>query len=172
MDMSFEWHTRDEKLLVVDYWWNVQRGLCCLCGELMLPYHRDKTTHPFRATIEHLVPRREGGPNTVGNVKLAHGMCNHALGALWQQNQERRKNGLPPISDEQALRYAASKHSLSGYYLANKNYGKSLREQLGDVEHDRRRSANVARNLQHPKARRMTAVETAQWLAAQGIRGS
>lgn len=107
MDMNFKWTTRSDKLLVVEYWWEEQQGLCCLCGEPMNPYRRQHTSDPDAATIEHLIPRRENGPNTAGNVRLAHGRCNHALGALWERNRHRAANGLPPLTEKWALSSAA-----------------------------------------------------------------
>lgn len=106
MEMDFAWHTRDEKLLVVKFWWEKQERKCCICGEEMMPYHRDGTRDPMRATLEHLIPKRENGPNTVANVRLAHAACNHALGALWEQNRQRKASGLPPIPDQWAINSA------------------------------------------------------------------
>lgn len=85
MDPNFEWTTREEKLLVIDYWWEEQGKLCCICGEEMEPYKRQGTHNPKAATVEHLIPKRDNGPNTVGNIRLAHAFCNHTLGALWSR---------------------------------------------------------------------------------------
>lgn len=105
MDMNFEWHTRAEKLLVVAYWWKEQKAKCCICQCPMLPYLREHTSDPNRATVEHLIPRRDSGPNTAGNVRLAHARCNHALGALWGINKQREKYGKAPLSQEWALKH-------------------------------------------------------------------
>ena len=157
MDMNFKWTTRAEKLLVVDYWWKEQRGCCCLCGEIMKPYSRQHTSDPDAATIEHLIPRRENGPNTAGNVRLAHGLCNNALGALWQQNQHRKVLGLPPLTEKWALASASGRQR-----------AKLLpAPQMTPEEVAARRE----RGSMH-RARRMTAIETARWLTAQGVRGA
>lgn len=109
MSPDFEWHTRDEKLQVVAYWWEQQGGRCCLCHHIMKPYSRQHTTDQEAATIEHLIPRRDGGRNVVGNVRLAHGRCNHALGALYEQNRQRAKLGKPQISAKEAITNAAGR---------------------------------------------------------------
>lgn len=105
MDFDFEWRTREEKLDVVRYWWREQRGICCICNDPeqpMEPY--SQTAHsPWAASIEHLIPRRDNGPNTVGNVRLAHRWCNNVLGALWQINKNREEQNLPPLSEKWAL---------------------------------------------------------------------
>jgi len=104
MDPDFVWTTREEKLLVVAYWWHQQEGRCCICSLPMLPYKRQETKDRDRATVEHLIPRRDGGPNTVANIRLAHASCNHALGGLWSINQVRAASGLEPLDREWALR--------------------------------------------------------------------
>lgn len=98
MDPDFEWRTRAEKLLVVAYWWKEQEGKCCICHEPMEPYHRDAGKNPNAASIEHLVPKRDKGPNTVGNVRLAHRHCNNRLGGQWAENEWRKlvEAGLAP----------------------------------------------------------------------------
>lgn len=103
MDPNFEYRTRDEKLQVVAYWWKEQSRLCCICGTIMLRYHRDASREPLRATIEHLIPKRDDGPNTVRNVRLAHAICNYALGSLWQINRDREAQGYPLFSEQEAL---------------------------------------------------------------------
>ena len=104
MEMDFTWTTRAEKLLVVAYWWDQQHGLCCICSEKMEPYHRDAGRNPNAASIEHLIPRRENGPNTAGNVRLAHRSCNNEMGALWAENQHRASKGLPLLTDRKAVK--------------------------------------------------------------------
>jgi 5-methylcytosine-specific restriction endonuclease McrA len=85
MDPSFEWTTKTEKLRVIAYWWKEQGGKCCLCGLKMLKYGGGLENS---ATVEHVIPKRENGPNTVGNVRLAHARCNHVAGALWEQRRQ------------------------------------------------------------------------------------
>lgn len=113
MDPNFEWRTKEDKERVVNYWWTEQRMLCCLCGKQMQPYLGEGDTHPLRATIEHLIPRRENGPNTVANVRLAHALCNNTLGQQWERNRHLVERGLPPVSDTVALK------SAWGSYYAN-----------------------------------------------------
>jgi hypothetical protein len=204
MDMNFHWTTRSEKLQVVAYWWEEQKGKCCICFKPMEPYKRQNTPHPQAATIEHLIPRRENGPNTVGNVRLAHAWCNHALGGLWMQNQHRALKGLPPLTQEQALggemqRKSAlsrpTKRSIrfhkddvfapeSPYYnlwvaWKAEREAKELRKFYQErVSLPRGATLTpeyqqlIGRHITQKKAFRMTATETAQWLAKQGVRGA
>lgn len=105
MDPNFKWTTRDQKLDVVRYWWREQRAICHLCKDRenpMEPYEQAGVS-PWAASIEHLVPKRDNGPDTVGNVRLAHRWCNNVLGALWKQNQDRAVLGLELISEHWAL---------------------------------------------------------------------
>lgn len=105
MDMDFVWTTRDQKLAVVRYWWREQREICWICKDRenpMEPYAQAAFS-PWAASIEHLIPKRDNGPDTAGNVRLAHVWCNNALGALWQTNRDREALGLPAISEKQAL---------------------------------------------------------------------
>lgn len=106
MDLDFIWRNRAEKLLVVAFWWEQQQAKCCLCHEEMEPYARDQNTNPLAASIEHLIPKRDNGPDRVGNVRLAHVLCNGALGSLWQHNNHRAENGLPPLTEEWAINRA------------------------------------------------------------------
>lgn len=220
MDMNFEWHTRAEKLLVVAYWWKEQDGKCCICQTSMLPYKREHTNDPSRATVEHLIPRRDSGPNTAGNVRLAHAKCNHALGALWSVNQQREKYGQTPLSREWALESGARLKS-NGWkkrpklpqqsafalmtaeendrrireYIAKKtpkhgvswNAGNALSlprgatlmpEYLDKIaltgpDAKTRMNAKAASDqMKGRRAQKMTPIETARWLTAQGIRGA
>lgn len=198
MDPEFEWHTRDEKLRVVAYWWTEQEMKCCICGDKMEPYHRDATAHPLRATIEHVIPRRDGGPNTVKNVRLAHALCNHTLGQQWERNRQRAERGLGPISDEEALASAwgnyyartpdelltpierakreAAKHSNNGKKPKQPgvswNAGNAISLPRGATlipEHQKALGIVVKNRIAKPK---MSARETARWLAESGVRGA
>jgi hypothetical protein len=203
MDMNFEWHTRAEKLCVVSYWWKEQDGKCCMCHTPMEPYHRDAGRNPNAASIEHLIPRRDNGPNTVGNVRLAHRSCNNEMGALWAENQHRVNLGFPPISEGEArTRRRTPKPKSEPLPRFNKRchypreslhyeaWIKWLDEQaakkargvawcaLNAVSLPRGATllpeykGIVEKQLKSRVARKMTAIETAQWLAAQGIRGA
>jgi hypothetical protein len=178
MDMNFKWHTRAEKLLVADYWWNEQRGLCCLCGDLMKPYSRQHTTDPDAATFEHLIPKRDSGPDTVGNVRLAHATCNNALGAHWERNRQRALAGLPLIPENNALRTAIG--------IRRKRLDQSDQPPAAQsfVPLDKRlvslpRGATLLPtykghmgNVPRAPKQKTTAIETARWLTQQGIRGA
>jgi hypothetical protein len=53
---------------------------CWICGggiDFTLPRTQKSTEHPFSATVDHVVQRSEGGPNTPDNLRLAHKTCNH-----------------------------------------------------------------------------------------------
>jgi hypothetical protein len=198
MDPNFEWHTRDEKLLVVDYWWKEQRGLCFLCGELMKPFKRQHSTDPDAATVEHVIPRRENGPNTAGNVRLAHASCNNVLGALWEQNRHRAIMGLPPISEKQALASAAGNRrakakpqpQMTPLEQARSHVDKALdkvERKAKGVKWCAQNAVSLPRGATllpgyhglisgkitvTKKATKMTPIEVARWLAQQGIRGA
>lgn len=201
MDMNFEWHTRGEKLRVVDYWWKEQEGKCCICHNEMQPYHRDAGRNPEAASIEHLIPRRDNGPNTAGNVRLAHRRCNNELGALWEENRHRIALGFEPIGEWQA-RSRPKKPKYEPLPVFNKQ----SRFQKGSLYYDRwikwldeqaaKKARGVAwcalnavslprgatllpeyrdqveKQLKSRVARKMTAEETARWLAEKGIRGA
>lgn len=185
MDMNFKWTTRDEKLFVVAYWWKEQKGCCCLCGGLMKPYKREHSTDPDAATVEHLIPRRDNGPNTAGNVRLAHGLCNHALGALWEQNRHRARLGLPPLTEKHALASAAGNrrakakpqpHMSREEIKARKERGAAYRALALTLPRGATLTPEyqklVGKHINGKTATRMTARETAAWLAAQGIKGA
>lgn len=57
-----------------------QRGLCCICGELMTLErpHCIPPPPPDFATFEHVIPRSEGGTWDWSNIKLSHYRCNRA----------------------------------------------------------------------------------------------
>lgn len=110
LNPDFIWRTQAEKLEVVAYWWEQQRAICCICENPdlpMEPYHRDAGSNPMAASIEHLTAKRDGGIDSVGNVRLAHRLCNNALGALWITNEARAAAGLPALTREWALGRAA-----------------------------------------------------------------
>lgn len=104
---EFVFRTRAERMRVIDHWWRDQMGHCCICKEVMEPYHRGmRSSNPEAATIEHLIPKRDGGPDTLGNVRLAHMRCNAGLGSLHSMNKHRAEKGLPPLTDEWAIGWA------------------------------------------------------------------
>ncbi len=112
MDMDATWGTPASKRRVAAFWFREQRGICWLCKSTELPlepYQRDRPHNPIAATIEHLIPRRDGGPNTVGNARVAHAACNSALGTLWEANRQRVQKGLPELTEAWALGIAHAK---------------------------------------------------------------
>lgn len=127
MNPDFKWTTRAEKLEVVRYWWREQRGICWICKDREQPMepYTQVVTSPWAASIEHLIPKRENGPDTVGNVRLAHRWCNNVLGALWQANKDRTEKGLDPLSVKWAL--ATTRGNLSATHN-NKNRAKIAAE--------------------------------------------
>ena len=58
--------------------------LCHLCEELIDPdlycVSEYASQHPMEATIDHLVPRCEGGTRELENIRLAHRCCNMERG--------------------------------------------------------------------------------------------
>lgn len=61
--------------------WTLQKGLCWICMEPMIPYLRH---HPLSASFDHIIPLSKGGYSGERNYLLAHRDCNSA-----------RKNELP-----------------------------------------------------------------------------
>jgi hypothetical protein len=176
MDMNFEWHTRTEKLIVVEYWWREQKGLCCICNGLMEPYHRDAGTNPNAASVEHLVPKRDNGPDAVWNVRLAHRSCNNRAGGQWAYEEhcrlvaeglvrpKRRKSKRPAyVYDDRNAQDPATGQPFTGLdkRLVSLPRGATLMPfYKGRADY------------QPPVAKKMTAAETAAWLRKQGVRGS
>ena len=172
--MDFEWHTRDEKLLVVAYWWKVQQGKCCICSAPMEPYHRDAGRNPNAASIEHLIPRRDDGPNTVGNVRLAHRSCNNRLGGLWAEERHRKlvEAGLAPKPKRRRPAYVFDPRHVqppaTGQpFIALDRKLVSLPRGATLLPTYKGHMGNVPR-----VAKKMTPEETARWLAEQGIKGA
>lgn len=48
-------------------------GACHWCGK---PMSFETSDDPRSATIEHVVPKSEGGANEQSNLRLAHKLCN------------------------------------------------------------------------------------------------
>lgn len=183
MDPDFKWMTRAEKLLVVAHWWKEQDEKCCICGEVMEPYHRDAGKNPNAASIEHLIPKRDGGPDAAGNVRLAHRSCNNELGALWVREQQRKliEAGLAPDPKDKkrprARRRAAyvfdprhvQEPATGQPFVALDKKLVSLPRGATLLPIYKGYEKNTSQRIAKPK---MTAVETARWLAEKGIRGA
>lgn len=176
MEMDFAWTTRAEKLLVVAFWWEQQKGFCCICNAEMEPYHRDAGRNPNAASIEHLIPRRDNGPNTAGNVRLAHRSCNNRLGGLWAEEQHRKlvEAGLAPRPKLKRKRPAYvfdpgfQKPATGQPFVALDKKLVSLPRGATLLPTYKGHMGNVPK-LRKQKA---TATETARWLAEQGKRGA
>jgi 5-methylcytosine-specific restriction endonuclease McrA len=72
-----------------------QNGLCAICGELMVhPQQRD-FKNPNLGTIDHIIPRCQGGLTERSNLQLVHLRCNQRKGgivmgtALGEEREER-----------------------------------------------------------------------------------
>lgn len=50
---------------------------CYLCGELMASQSDMTAPDVFMQSIDHVLPRSNGGTNRLGNVALAHKGCNN-----------------------------------------------------------------------------------------------
>ncbi len=61
-------------------------GKCLICNS---PLRFDAATGGG-VTIEHIVPRREGGTDALLNLGLAHLACNHEKGIHWDEPTWRR----------------------------------------------------------------------------------
>lgn len=59
---------------------------CPRCGVVMVADRRSR----FAATVDHIVPRAEGGLNTPGNLRAVCRRCNCSLGARLGQLRRRR----------------------------------------------------------------------------------
>lgn len=53
----------------------IQGDLCCWCGG---PLDFTTLNKDTSASIEHLIPRSEGGDNATKNLRLSHAACNNA----------------------------------------------------------------------------------------------
>ena len=49
-----------------------------------------KLAHPRRATLDHLVPRSQGGFNTIENMVIACRPCNDRKGSLSEERYRQR----------------------------------------------------------------------------------
>ena len=175
MDMRFEWHTRAEKLLVVAYWWEQQNGLCCICNHEMEPYHRDSGRNPNAASIEHLIPRRDNGPNAVFNVRLAHRSCSNRLGGEWEQRRQR-------LQVENGLAQKPKRKSRTKYVFDPRTQPPATGQPF--IALDKKlvslpRGATLLPtykghmgNIERPRKTKATLAETARYLAEQGVKGA
>jgi 5-methylcytosine-specific restriction endonuclease McrA len=61
-------------------------GRCLICNAPLRFDARDGGG----ATIEHIVPRRNGGTDDLLNLGLAHAQCNYEKGTHWDEPHSRR----------------------------------------------------------------------------------
>jgi 5-methylcytosine-specific restriction endonuclease McrA len=55
------------------------RCVCAICGHpINLLLHHE---HPMSFTVDHIIPRSLGGPDTLDNARPAHRRCNSQRGA-------------------------------------------------------------------------------------------
>lgn len=69
--------------------------VCCICGEPV-----DKTLSgrdPDGPSIDHIVPRAEGGTNQLDNLALAHLRCNTARPGLERPSRRRPPEAHPGL---------------------------------------------------------------------------
>jgi 5-methylcytosine-specific restriction endonuclease McrA len=66
---------RRDRLLII------QGGLCAHCGKAMKPKH---------ASLEHVIPRADGGTDAWTNLMVAHKWCNVRRGVdpLWRRGRK------------------------------------------------------------------------------------
>lgn len=101
MNYDSHWVSAADKRNVIDFWWDAQEGLCCICRHPMVypkPVIGRKPKffqrQPDEATIEHVVPKRAGGKNRVGDVRLAHRQCNSEDGGRWEKQRQAHRDWL------------------------------------------------------------------------------
>ncbi len=56
----------------------LQDELCPICGGHMPLRHENKHLYP---TLDHVIPRSLGGANAIGNLLVAHAICNVRKGS-------------------------------------------------------------------------------------------
>jgi hypothetical protein len=61
-------------------WFQIQKGVCCLCKDPQRPMSLDPRSGKDFATFEHGVPRSKGGNKIRTGVPLAHRDCNGQKG--------------------------------------------------------------------------------------------
>lgn len=59
-----------------------QRGLCCLCDQIMSLMHHGNHLLSHSATREHLTPRSCGGTDAKTNIRLSCHRCNSKRGVM------------------------------------------------------------------------------------------
>ena len=81
------WRNTSSRILARD------RYICGICN---LPISRVwRITDPYRASVDHIIPRAFGGTHADHNLRAAHFVCNSRRGAM--QRGRKRRNG-PPMA--------------------------------------------------------------------------
>lgn len=87
---------------------NAQQGLCAYCGQ---PMRFDVgSTHPARATKDHVIPRAHGGPSAVWNYVAACRACNQAKADLPLDVFLSRRKFLPHITSHNITEQRSNHH--------------------------------------------------------------
>lgn len=79
MSGPVRWLSRKQKLRLREKLWNMQAGLCHLCGAEMQRECDGRDTRAL-ATFDHLTPVSQEGGDEESNLRLAHGGCNSIRG--------------------------------------------------------------------------------------------
>ena len=58
--------------------WEKSQGVCCLCGLPMIP--DVLPPDPLAFTLEHIIPKCQGGTNDMENLDGSHQWCNNWKG--------------------------------------------------------------------------------------------
>lgn len=75
----------DYRELIIAFLCQRDKGLCGLCGGVIVPGDE---------SIDHIIPRAQDGPNTPDNVRLAHKICNmRRPGKSWSTFRALHKEG-------------------------------------------------------------------------------
>lgn len=63
------WHDLRRQVLTEEH-------VCWICGSDV--FYTNTRNHPLYPTVDHVIPRRDGGPTIRANLRLAHHGCNSA----------------------------------------------------------------------------------------------
>lgn len=109
--MAKSWRTEIRRSL-----WKKQKGLCALCKSKM----EKGTTGPKSASLDHIIPKANGGSDSDDNLRLAHALCNGLRGndsdAQFIERLSRRQ---AKIETRLAQIASAGQHALSIYHAVN-----------------------------------------------------
>ncbi len=85
--MSLKKSTRKRREL-----FDKQKGICAICG-LHMVFDKDefRSGHLIISTIDHIIPKSEGGDNKIENLQCTHFICNDLKGSSKTISEERLK---------------------------------------------------------------------------------